>query len=219
MPPTASQPLWLLPAPAGHSPTMGTADVPEGFTALDPYDLEPAMLDHVPGVLVSGMCDQRHLARHRAHFDAFLRAGGRMLVNGHVLEPWVSDMPTWRRIEYRGPADLGITRLAAHRVWEGIDVDELLYRSGPHVPRTRHSLERFGVAGFYGRGYLLDLPEASTVINGLGPLRAPIDVEIPVGDGRLVIHAGLDLVVFAATPGTTLTRFTDNIRTWLGGTA
>ncbi|PHP51978.1 hypothetical protein [Actinomyces ruminis] len=208
-----------MPAPEGHSPAMGAAAVPEGFHPLDPYDLDVGALKHAPGVLISGMCDQRHLARHREHFDAFLRTGGRMLVNGHVVEAWVTGLPKWRLLEYHGPRDLGITSLSAHPVWDGIDVEELLYRSGPHIPRTREALTRFGVAGFYGRGYLMELPEGSTIINGLGPLRAPIDVEIPVGDGLVVVHAGLDLAIFAHTPGTTLTRFTDNIRNWLGGAA
>ncbi|WP_136193925.1 hypothetical protein [Actinomyces procaprae] len=216
---THNEPLWLMPAPDGHSPTMGAADVPDGFRPLDPYDLDEEALAHTPGILVSGMCDQRHLAGHRAHFDAFLRAGGRMLVNGHVVEPWVTGLPKWRLLEYHGPRDLGITRLASHPVWDGVDVEELLYRSGPHIPRTREQLEQFGVAGFYGRGYLLDLPVGTTVINGLGPLRAPIDVEFPVAEGRVVVHAGLDLAIFARTPGTTLTRLTDNIRNWLGGNA
>ncbi|WP_103064329.1 hypothetical protein [Actinomyces qiguomingii] len=213
------QPLWLTPVPTGGSPTMGAVTVPEGFRPLDPYDLDTRAIMCAPGILVSGMCDQRHLARHRELFDAFLRAGGRMLVNGHVVEPWVTDLPKWRLLEYHGPRDLGITRLAPHPVWHGIDVKELLYRTGPYTPRTRENLERFGVAGFYGRGYLLDLPEGSTTINGLGPLEAPIDVEIPMGEGRVVVHAGLDLAIFARTPGTTLTRFTDNIRNWLGGAA
>ncbi|WP_127841990.1 hypothetical protein [Actinomyces wuliandei] len=216
---TYKEPLWLMPAPGARSPVMGSPDLPEGFRALDPYDLEDTSLEGVPGILVSGMCDQRHLARLRGRFDAYLHDGGRMLVNGHVVDPWVTGMPTWRLIDYRGPRDLGITRLASHPVWEGLDVSELLYRSGPHVPRTPQSLERYGVAGFYARGYLLDLPEGTTIINALGPLRAPVDVEIPVGKGRLVVHAGLDLVVFSDTPGTTLTSLSDNIRTWLGGEA
>lgn len=211
--------VMLAPAPGVRSPGMGGFVAPPGFDAVDPYDLDELDLSEVQGIIVSGMCDQVRLSRDLDRFTAWVRDGGRMLVNGHVVRPWVAGMPTWRRLEYRGPADLGITSLAAHPIWAGVDPADLLYRTGVPGTHTHEELERIGVAGFYGRGYQAPLPDGAVVVNGIGPLRAPIDVEFPLGAGRVVVHAGLDLGVFAQTPGTTLTAIPGNIRRWLEAAA
>lgn len=211
--------VMLAPAPGARSPGMGGFHAPPGFDAVDPYDLDELDLSTVAGIVVSGMCDQIRLERETERFDEWLATGGRMLVNGHVVRPWVTGMPHWRRLAYRGPADLTITSIAPHPIWAGIDPADVLYRTGVPGVHTHEELEEIGVAGFYGRGYQAPLPDGATIINGIGPLRAPIDVEFTVGAGRVVVHAGLDLGVFAGTEGTTLTAFPTNIRTWLEAAA
>lgn len=209
--------LHLSPAPGDLSPGMGPFTAPEPMEAIDIYDIEKTDLTGVSGILITGMCDQRHLGQNREKLETFLQSGGRILFNGHVIEPFLSGLPKWRRLVYTRPEDLVIERAAEHPVWDGVDVGELLFRTGVPGVHTPERLAEIGVAGFYGRGYSLRLPEGATVINTIGQLRAPIDYVYPFGEGEIVVHGGLDLGVFAATPGTTLTALGPNIIAWLGG--
>lgn len=215
--PTNGRILHLSPAPGDLSPGMGPFTAPASMEAVDIYDLGTTSLSGVTGILITGMCDQRHLGRNREQLEAFVRGGGRILFNGHVIEPFLPGLPKWRKLQYTRPADLVIERATEHPVWAGVDVSELLYRTGVPGPHTPERLSEIGVAGFYGRGYTLRLPEQATVINTIGQLRAPIDYVYPIGDGEVLVHGGLDLGVFAATPGTTLTALGPNIVSWLGG--
>lgn len=184
---------------------------------VDVYSLTDLDLSEVTGMIVSGMCDQVYLSRHRSVLEAWVREGGRLLINGHVVEPFLEGLPKWRKLTFTQPADLEITAQTSHPLWEGIDPDDVLYRTGVPGEHSRERLTEIGVAGFYGRGYSVRLPQAALVINTIGHLQAPIDYAYPFGLGEVVVHAGLDLEAFPATPGTTLGRFAENAQTWLGG--
>lgn len=168
------------------------------------------------GLFVSLNCDQIHLEARREQLERFVHQGGRMLVNGHVMRRFLSGLPIWRRWPYRNPRDLAITMVNAHPIWHGVDPADLLFRTGVPGEHTFEELERIGVAGFYGRGFYDPLPEGGRIINGLGPYRVPIDVAIPMGEGEVVLHAGLDLTGFNRA-GTSTAHLTENIVSWLEG--
>ncbi|MCF8569886.1 hypothetical protein L5G32_06360 [Gordonia sp. HY002] len=170
----------------------------DGFDEVDVYDL-PALLDRdVAGVYLTGDVDQEFLAEHRALLTEFVRDGGRVLVNGHVQRAFLDGLTRWRKLDFRSPADLVLTRAAHHPVWAGIDPLALLYNSGRREPVPFEELERIGVAGFYGRGCYLDLPENARVVHTIGRTSAPIDYEYPLGAGRVLVHGGNDLLQFSA---------------------
>lgn len=186
-----------------------------GFREVDVYDLFDSCIPEVTGVYLSGDVDQEFLAAHRDRFDELVRAGLRVVVNGHVQRPFLTGLSRWRRAEYRGPADLALTRVHEHPVWAGVDPAALLYSTPPgrYTPEERTQV---GVAGFYGRGYYLDLPEGSTVVHTLGRIAGPIDLVFSLGAGEVLVHAGNDLMSFASEDrGTTALRA--NLLDWLEG--
>lgn len=185
------------------------------MTVLDLYDLAEANLSGIHGVSLAMGCDQIFLSRTPL-LTEFVMTGGRVLVNGHVQRPILPGLGRWRRLDFHGPEDLRITQATPHPIWEGVDYDELLFRTGvPGVP-TGKQLAKVGVAGFYGRGYHADLPKDTTVLNGIGPHRLPLDILFPLGAGQVLAHAGNDLIGFADAERSTRhlgTRLMD----WLEG--
>lgn len=183
------------------------------FREIDVYDLFDSCTAEVTGVYLAGDVDQEFLADHRGDLDDLVRAGLRVVVNGHVQKPFLTGLTRWRRADYRGPADLALTRVDEHPVWEGVDPAALLYSTPPGHYRPEERSE-VGVAGFYGRGYYLDLPDGATVVHTLGRIDAPIDLVYPLGSGAVLVHAGNDLLSFASDERGTA-RLRDNLLDWL----
>lgn len=182
---------------------------------VDVYELFEACTPGTTGVYLSGDVDQEFLAERREEFDELVRGGLRVVVNGHVQLPFLTGLTRWRRAEYRGPTDLALTRVHEHPVWQGVDPAALLYSTPPGTFTLAERAE-VGVAGFYGRGYYLDLPEGATVVHTLGRIAGPIDLVYPLGAGQVLVHAGNDLMQFAsADRGTATLR--DNLLDWLEG--
>ncbi|SHK06791.1 hypothetical protein SAMN05443637_102244 [Pseudonocardia thermophila] len=215
--PTRTRAVSLLLDP-GSPNSIGMPSPPAGLVEHDLYDLPELDLGSISGINLASSCDQVFLGRHRDLLEDFVRSGGRLLVNGHVAEPFLTGLVPWRRLSYKGPRDLEITSLSPHPIWEGIDLRDVLYRTGVPGPHSFEELERIGVAGFYGRGYHLPLPESGRAINGVGPLQAPIDYTYPLGSGEVVVHGGVDLITFV-DPHRTTARLGENILGWLEGTA
>ncbi|MGW0172402.1 hypothetical protein ACWDUM_01020 [Rhodococcus sp. NPDC003322] len=196
------------------APTEG--NIVDGFREADVYDLPDALSDEIGGVYLTGDVDQEFLAEHRDLLTAFVTGGGRVLVNGHVQRVFLDGLTRWRKLDFRSPADLTLTRVSAHPVWEGIDPKSLLYNTGTPGPVPFDELERIGVAGFYGRGCYLGLPEDARVVHTIGRTAAPIDYDYPLGAGRVLVHGGNDLLQFAgAHRGTAALR--TQILDWLEG--
>ncbi|MER5280631.1 hypothetical protein ABT025_33535 [Streptomyces sp. NPDC002809] len=201
--------------------TMGTYPAVEispgrSVATMDLYDLDAASLAGVRGLMLSLACDQIFLERRGALLAEFVRAGGRVVVNGHVNRPFLPGLAPWRAIDHHGPADLRIAPVTPHPVWEGVDYDELLFRTGvPGTPRGAE-LARLGVAGFYGRGYHASVPENGTVLNAIGPHRLPVDVLLPLGDGEILAHAGNDLHGFC-DPDRSTRHLGPRLLDWLKG--
>lgn len=209
--------IALSTAPGTLSPAMGGPPDEAGIEQVDIYDFAGLDLGGVSGILVTGMCDQVYLSRHQDKLEGFVRGGGRVLINGHISQPFLPGLPKWRKLVYSRPEDLVIEPAAPHPVWAGIDTKDLLFRTGVPGDHSHETLAEIGVAGFYGRGYAVRLPEAAIVINTIGPLKAPIDYAFPLGDGEVVVHAGLDLAAFPGSPSNTLGNFAPNISAWLRG--
>jgi hypothetical protein len=192
-----------------------------GVLPVDALTLPDIDLSPVSGIIVSGGVDQVSLAEHREILDSFVTSGGRILVNGHVQVPFLSGLGTWRKLEFHGPADLVLTRVTDHPVWRGADLERLLYMMGGtdgisatgDLP-SLDELRRHGVAGFYGRGYLSPLPVDAVVVNGIGPWQAPVDVEYPLGRGRVLVHSGNDLQMFMR-PARGTAHMWDQLTDWL----
>lgn len=172
-------------------------EVVDGFREVDVYDLPEALTADVTGVYLTGDVDQEFLAEHRDLLTAFVTGGGRVLVNGHVQRVFLDGLTRWRKLDYRSPVDLELRSVSEHPVWQGIDPKSLLYNTGTPGPVPFEELERIGVAGFYGRGCYLGLPEHARVVHTIGRTAAPIDYDYPLGAGRVLVHGGNDLMQFA----------------------
>ncbi|MEU7019335.1 hypothetical protein ABZ990_01565 [Streptomyces sp. NPDC046203] len=186
---------------------------------LDVYDLSERLLlsGEIKGLALSNNLDQIFLERQAPLLETFVREGGRIQVNGHVVRPFLLGLSPWRALDYHGPSDLRITPVTPHPVFEGIDPLELLYRTGVPGTPTGEELARLGVAGFYGRGYHSRVPEDGTVLNGIGPHALPIDVLYPLGKGLVMAHAGNDLSMFSDPDRSTRT-LGPRLHAWLEGT-
>ncbi|MGW0252067.1 hypothetical protein ACWDYH_36125 [Nocardia goodfellowii] len=186
-----------------------------GWRQLDLYDLPDADLATVTGIYLAADIDQEFLADHRKWLGRFVADGGRVVVNGHVQRVFVDGLTRWRKLDFRKPADLALTRVSEHPVWAGFDPRVFLYNTGTPGPLPFEELERIGVAGFYGRGYYLDLPDEARVIHTIGPTACPIDYVYSLGAGQVLVHGGNDLLQFAgADRGTT--ALAGQLLSWLG---
>ncbi|MFD4456726.1 hypothetical protein [Nocardia sp. NPDC058480] len=184
--------LVQRPARAEDTPRVAVRDV---------YDLDGIDLDAFAGIAVSGACDQRFLAARADRLSAWVRAGGRILVNGHPMERFIDGMPKHRKLDFHTTRDLWLTETGSHPIWDGVDRRDVLFNTGVPGTHSFADLERIGVAGFYSHAYLVDLPADTVVITGIGPGRLPVDVAYPLGAGEVILHLGNDMAAFTR-PGT-----------------
>ncbi|WP_210244100.1 hypothetical protein [Arthrobacter yangruifuii] len=187
---------------------------------VDAYDLNDdaarARILAADGLVIGGGVDHLLLGRYRGELTAFVRAGGRVLVNGQVVKPFIDDLAVWRKLEFRGPQDVRPHQVQPHPVWAGIDYRDLHYRTGVPGIHSYERLEEIGVAGFYGRGYHLDLPEGASVVTGIGPYRLPLDYSYRIGAGEVLVHGGNDLESFS-DDGYSSRVLGPNLVAWLNG--
>ena len=184
----------------------------------DVYDLDGIDLDAYAGIMVSGACDQRFLAARTDRLSAWVRAGGRILVNGHPLERFGENMPETRKHAFHTTRDLWLTETGSHPIWDGVDRRDTLFNTGVPGTHSFEDLQRIGVAGFYAHAYFVDLPEGAVVITGIGPGRLPVDVAYPLGTGEVILHLGNDLTAFSR-PGTSAADLGERTLTYLEGAA
>ncbi|MDO4887327.1 MAG: hypothetical protein Q3979_01270 [Actinomycetaceae bacterium] len=185
-------------------------------TTIDIYDLPGRDLADYRGLIVTMGCDQVFLHERRDELSAWVRSGGRMLVSGHPLRPFVDGMPTIRKMEFHGAGDVWLSPLGEHPIWAGVDRRDVLFNTGVPGQHSFEELTRIGVAGFYARNYLADLPEGAIEITGIGPGKLPVDVAYPLGSGEVIVHAGNDLLGFDR-PGTTAERLSQTAVSYLAG--
>ncbi|MCC9175756.1 hypothetical protein [Arthrobacter sp. zg-Y179] len=187
----------------GGTPMLGQTDTTwrGAFEEVDAYDLDDdaarARILSADALVIGGGVDHLLLGRHREALTSFVRAGGRVLVNGQVVKPFIDGLAVWRKLEFRGAQDVRPHPVRPHPVWAGIDYRDLHYRTGVPGTHSYERLEEIGVAGFYGRGYHLDLPESATVVTGIGQYRLPLDYSYTLGNGEVLVHGGNDLESFS----------------------
>ena len=187
----------------GGTPMRGQTDPSwrGRITDVDAYDLDDdaarAAILSANGLVIGGGVDHLLLGRYRDELTAFVRDGGRVLVNGQVVKPFIDGLAVWRKLEFRGAQDVRPHAVTGHPVWAGIDYKDLHYRTGVPGTHSYDRLEEIGVAGFYGRGYHLDLPEGADVITGIGQYRLPLDYSYRIGAGEVLVHGGNDLESFS----------------------
>lgn len=130
-------------------------------------------------VLLSMSADQVHLGEISGKLEAYLDAGGTLLINGHVARPFLPELKRYEPMEKRGLKELVIHRENEHPLFAGISAESLTLRKG--------------VAGFYGRG-TNPPPEGALVIHSVGPDHVAVDwlFERPRG-GRIFVHSGVEL--------------------------
>ena len=206
----------------GGTPMRGQTDPSwrGRITDVDAYDLDDdaarASILSASGLVIGGGVDHLLLGRYRDELTAFVRDGGRVLVNGQVVKPFIDGLAVWRKLEFRGAQDVRPHAVTGHPVWAGIDYKDLHYRTGVPGTHSYDRLEEIGVAGFYGRGYHLDLPEGADVITGIGQYRLPLDYSYRLGDGEVLVHGGNDLESFA-DERYSIGRIGPNLVAWLEG--
>lgn len=142
-------------------------------------DLTDQDFENAYGLLTTIYLDQIDFVMRRGAIFGFLKKGGRIVFNGHVVRPFIEGLRPFVPLSLRRRSDLQLHRLGAHSVFEGIDTIVLE--------------EQMGVAGFYGRGHNPPLAGALNII-GIGPDRLPVDWEwlLPDGGG-LFVHSGNDI--------------------------
>lgn len=197
-------------------PDMDESPRLPGYEHHDVYELEELELDAYRGLVISMGCDQRFLARHADKLSAWVRGGGIALVNGQPVRPFIEGMPVWRKLHFHGVEDIRLTAMDAHPIWEGVERDWLLLRTGVPGRHTFDELLEVGVGGFYARNYMTNLPESASVITGIGPYRLPVDVAYRLGGGEVIMHCGNDLDGFDTTCGPEI-HMGERVAAYLGG--
>lgn len=198
-----------------HRPTSG-GEQTERIAVRDVYDLPAIDLDQFAGMSISGACDQRFLVKHADRLTAWVRSGGRMVINGHPLERFVEGLPKHRKLDFHTTRDLMLAERGSHPIWDGVDRRDVLFNTGVPGPHTFEELEEVGVAGFYAHSYLVDLPEGATVITGIGQGFLPVDVSYPLGEGEVILHLGNEIMSFSK-PGTTAADLGERMLSHLEG--
>lgn len=165
-------------------------------------DLTPAMFEDTPGFITTSHLDQVGFLAWSGAVRALLARGGRWFFNGHILREFVPGLRPFVPIVRARRADLVLTRLAEHPIFDGIDQTDFE--------------ENNGVAGFYGRGHN-PLPAGAVAINGVGPQRFPLDWEWTLpGGGKMFSHAGNDIGGMSG-PNKTHALVTPRIVAWTLG--
>lgn len=168
----------------------------------DVYELAGLDLDRYRGLLIGGGCDQRFLLTQKDRIDAWVRAGGRIFINGHPLTQFVEALPCHRELDFHTQSELWLSEVDEHPIWAGVDRNDMMFSTGVPGTHSLEALKKIGVAGFYAHAYLVGLPERATTITGIGPGRLPVDISYPLGSGEVMLHSGNDLTGYSR-PGTT----------------
>lgn len=166
----------------------------------DLYELGELDLSKRRGLLIGTGADQISLTEHRDLLGRFVERGGVLVMCGQIVRPFLAGLPIFEPIDHHGPADLTVSRLAGHPVWEGVAPEDLTFRKG--------------VAGFYGRGCYPRLPAGAVVVNGIGPGRRPLDIVYRQGRGEVLVHGGNDLWGYQEDQNTSA-RLTPQLLRWV----
>ena len=194
--------LFLKPIKGAGGDLPDISGFVDDLDQIDHYALEHADLSAYRALLVPAHLDQRFFGTLTGKISAFLDGGGTLVFNGHVAWPMLPEFAPFVVLPKVSLATLEVHRLTDHPVFAGVDARELTYRRG--------------VAGFYARGHNPP-PVGAVPLHGLGPARAPCDwvYSRPAG-GRILMHAGNDLWMYAGSSDTTA-RIVPQLCRWAAG--
>lgn len=172
---------------------------------LDIYALGETHLDPYAALLIPTHADQRYLATLGEKFKRFLGAGKTLVFCGHLAYPFLPELKPFVPLTVQSFEDYRVCRVHEHPIFAGVDTDDLTFRRG--------------VAGFYGRGHNPP-PADALVLNRLGSSAGPpVDyVYQRSGGGRVLVHAGNDLWMYAADQ-TSARRVAPQLLEWIASTS
>ena len=179
--------LFLKPIKGAGGDLPSVMGFVEDADEIDHYALHAADLARYAALLLPAHLDQRYLGE---------------VFNGHVAWPMLPEFQAFVPLPQGGLDQLQVHLVTPHPVFAGVDMADLTYRRG--------------VAGFYARGHNPP-PEGAVPVLGLGPERRPCDwvYERPRG-GRIFMHAGNDLWMYAGAD-TTAARIVPQLCAWAVG--
>ncbi|SDU01123.1 hypothetical protein [Stappia sp. ES.058] len=194
--------LFLKPIKGAGGDLPDISGFVDDLDQIDHYALAEADLSRYRALLVPAHLDQRYFGTLTHKISGFLDGGGTLVFNGHVAWPMLPEFRPFQVLPQVTLETLEVHRLADHPVFAGVDPRDLTYRRG--------------VAGFYARGHNPP-PDGAVALNGLGPDRVPCDwiYERPDG-GRILMHAGNDLWMYAGSADTTA-RIVPQLCRWAAG--
>lgn len=181
--------LFINPIKGAGGDLPDVANFVTNAVHIDHYKLETVDLSGFAALMLPAHLDQRFFGSLRQKIEAFLAQGRTLVFNGHVAWPMLPEFKPFIPLEKGSLENLIIHRLRDHPIFDDVDPQHLTYRRG--------------VAGFYARGYNPP-PQGAVAVNGVGPEKLPCDwvYKRPEG-GRIFMHAGNDLWMYAGSDDTT----------------
>jgi len=172
--------LLLIHSHYGSPPGLFQHAVEQGVgTIVRERDLTRAHFDAASGLITTTHIDQLGFPVWSEAVQALLARGDRWFFTGHILRELIPGLRTFVPIVKAKRADLVLTRLHPHPIFEGIEQSSFE--------------ENKGVAGFYGRGHN-PMPDGAVAINGVSAANFPVDWEWTLpGGGKMFSHAGNDI--------------------------
>ncbi len=146
---------------------------------VDIYDLAERGFEERAALWLTQNSDQLLLQSLSARLSGYLDMGGTIVFCGHVAWPFLPELTKFVPLRDYRLDDLRVTRIEAHPIWAGINMDDLTFRRG--------------VAGFYGRGHNPPA-KGARCLNAIASGTAPVDWWVQRRSrGRLLVHSGNDL--------------------------
>lgn len=194
--------LFLKPIKGAGGDLPDVSGFVDDLEEIEHYELEHVDLLRFRALLTPAHLDQRFFGTLTPKIEAFLEHGGTLVFNGHVAWPMLAEFNTFRPLDRLTLDTLQIRRLNPHPVFAGVE--------------TQHLTFRRGVAGFYARGHNPP-PDGAMLLHGVGPDLEPCDwVFHRPGGGRILMHAGNDLWMYAGSADTTA-RIVPQLCAWAAG--
>lgn len=163
------------------------------YSAIDIFDLETASLDDVDVLFLTAMHDQIFMTSQTSKLMVYLASGGHIIVNGHILRPWLPCLSRFVAVPPRPYTNWAIRPAQPGAYFGRMDF------------ATFHLHD--GVMGQYARGFspAPDGAQPLCLIGGPAPdgtiLEGPVDwVWHMPGGGKVFMHAGDHIEQFCSDP-------------------
>jgi hypothetical protein len=174
-------------------------DVAAAVDPIDIYDLDRADLSLYLGLAVPGLADQIYLARHAEQLRAFLDAGRVLIFSGMLFAPWLPGGGAYHPKTIRSYKDYFLHVVTPHPIFDGIEMDDLIFRRG--------------VAGFFARGHN-DPPPGAEILLALPGGEPVVYLDRVSTRGTILCHSGNDLLGYGKSEDTS-TRLVPQLLAWM----